>query len=247
MPGLRASATEGATIEKTAEGYLLKLEGGDARRYRNAQLDDYAGLPRSRFPHRSISLRLRARVSGASLAGTWGFGLWNNPFGLSLGFGGSPLRLPALPNAAWFFHASPQNYLSFQDDKAGNGFLAQTFKSPKFHARLAAAGAALPFSPKTARRLLSRVIAEDGFRLSANPLEWRSYRLDWYPTRVVFWVDETPVFESHVSPNPPLGVVVWIDNQFAAFTPQGKLAAGVLPNAASWLEVKDLAAREENN
>ena len=102
----------------------------------------------------TLSLSLRARTSSISPAGTWGFGLWNDPFGLSLGFGGSPFRLPALPNAVWFFYASKQNYLSFTDDKArrhGKGFLAQTFRSPKFHPLLILAGLALPFS-RFARR-----------------------------------------------------------------------------------------------
>jgi len=52
---------------------------------------------------------LHARLSGTDLPGTWGFGLWNDPFGLSLGFGGQAARLPALPQAAWFMHASPPN------------------------------------------------------------------------------------------------------------------------------------------
>ena len=127
-------------------GWRLGIQKGDSSGYRDAQLDDYSQLPRHRFPHRTLSLSLRARTSSMSHAGTWGFGLWNDPFGLSLGFGGSPFRLPTLPNAAWFFYASPQNYLSFTDDKPAQGFLAQTFRSPKFHPLLILAGLALPFS-----------------------------------------------------------------------------------------------------
>jgi hypothetical protein len=54
-------------------------------------------------------------------------------------------------------------------------------------------------------------------------------------------VDDVAVFESSVSPAPPLGLVIWIDNQFAAFTPEGKIGFGVLatPDPA-WLEVKDI-------
>ena len=56
-----------------------------------------------------------------------------------------------------------------------------------------------------------------------------------------FEVDEVPVFESSVSPNPPLGLVIWIDNQFAAFTPEGKVGFGVLENPEpAWLEIKDI-------
>ena len=74
-----------------------------------------------------FSLSLSARVSSDSIPGTWGFGLWNHPFGLSIGFGGSPWRLPALPNAVWFFGASEENYLSFRDTQR---FVFATLRSP---------------------------------------------------------------------------------------------------------------------
>src|SRR5262245_12963203 len=95
--------TPGAKVEEISRGnaYLLSIPAGSADQYRLAQLDDYTKAPRSRFPLRvPLSLSLSARVSSNSIPGTWGFGLWNDPFGLSLGFGGNPLRLPALPNAA---------------------------------------------------------------------------------------------------------------------------------------------------
>jgi hypothetical protein len=58
---------------------------------------------------------------------------------------------------------------------------------------------------------------------------------------VSFEVDDALVFESQVSPNPPLGLVIWIDNQFAAFTPEGKIGFGVLENPEpAWLEIKDI-------
>lgn len=77
-----------------------------------------------------------------------------------------------------------------------------------------------------------------------DPAQWHRYRLEWSLKRVSFEVDEVRAFESAVSPNPPLGVVIWIDNQYAAFTPQGKIRFGVLANPEpAWLEVKDLDAR----
>ena len=58
---------------------------------------------------------------------------------------------------------------------------------------------------------------------------------------MLFEVDNSPVFESSVSPKPPLGLVIWIDNQYAAFTPEGKIGFGVLENSEpAWLEIKDL-------
>jgi hypothetical protein len=286
-------------ISRDASHYRLTIPAGEADSYRLAQLDDYSALPRWKFPHQSeqapsltlrTSLSLLARTSSDSIPGTWGFGLWNDPFGLSLGFGGRPWRLPVLPNAVWFFGASEENYLSFGGLNTGrwlsspegayrnsaptrpppaNGFLAQTFRSPRFHPLLIPAGLALPFSRKLTRRLLGQVIAEDGVSLSSrrsptptdaqestsyaetacglaeskgmDPTDWHRYRLEWNPKRVLFEVDDVQVFESAVSPNPPLGLVIWIDNQYAAFTPEGKIGFGVLENPEpAWLEIRNL-------
>src|SRR5688572_9729149 len=165
-------STPGASVgehssEDGGKAYRLSIPVGPADKYRLAQLDDYAKLSRSQFLLRPpIRLSLSARTSSNSIPGTWGFGLWNDPFGLSLGFGGNPFRLPVLPNAAWFFGASEENYLSFRDDKPSQGFLAQTFRSPKFHSLLIPAGLALPFSRKVTRRLMGKVVEEDGINLS---------------------------------------------------------------------------------
>lgn len=240
---MKARTTPGAAIEKTEKGYLMKIPAGDSSSYRFAQIDDYFGLPRRNFPHHSVTLSLRARTSSLSLPGTWGFGVWNDPFGMSLGFGANRFRLPTLPNAAWFFGASQENHLSFSD-KPAQGFLAQSFRSPKFHASLIPAGLVLPFSPKTTRRMLSKVIAEESSALGVDVTQWHSYKLEWSEKRVVWYVDEAKVFESPVSPNPPLGVVIWIDNQYAAFTPNGKVSFGVLEGNEEWLEIEDLVMSE---
>ena len=234
--------------------YLLSISSGKADQYRLAQLDDYAQLKRGNFPLRfPIRLGLSARASSNSIPGTWGFGLWNDPFGLSLGFGGNPFRLPTPPNAAWFFGASEESYLSFRDlrhitgrddlapTEPVNGFLAQTFRAPKFHPWLMLAGLTIPFSRLKARRWMGKVIEDDGVRLDVDVTQWHRYSLDWREMRVSFKVDDALVFESQVSPHPPLGTVIWIDNQFAAFTPEGKIGFGVLENPEpAWLEVKDM-------
>ncbi len=200
------------------------------------------GVRRDAYPwHPDLSLSLRARVSDECAPGTWGFGLWNDPFGFSFGPSDTFFRLPALPNTIWFFYASPRNYLSFRDDKPAQGLLAQAFRSPGFHPSLLLAGLALPFSRKTTRRMLSRIIEEDSASISVDVTQWHDYRLEWSQTRSAFWVDEALVLESLVSPRPPLGLVMWIDNQFAAFTPQGKLRWGMEENQNSaWLEIEEL-------
>jgi hypothetical protein len=277
-------------ISRESSHYRLSIPSGKADRYRLSQLDDYAKTRRKDFPLRyPITLDLSARASSESIPGTWGFGLWNDPFGLSLGFGGNPFRLPALPNAVWFFGASEESYLSFKEsprpERSGaqtkgepqtnpsvqssstdanhasstgfaentqpsaqrdayNGFIAQTFRSPTFHPLLIPAGLAFPFSRTRARRLLGKVIADEGTRLSVDVTQWHRYRIDWRENRVSFAVDDALVFESSLSPHPPLGLVIWIDNQFAAFTPEGQVGFGVLENPEPvWLEVKDIEVK----
>jgi hypothetical protein len=243
---LKTRATSNASVQPTQNGWRLGIQKRDSLSYRDAQLDDYFQLPRHKFPHRTLSLSLRAKASSSSISGTWGFGLWNDPFGMSLGFGGTPFRLPTLPNAVWFFSASPQNYLSFTDDKPAQGFLAQTFKSRGgVTPPLLAAGLTLPFSRKKSRKLLSRVIDEDSATISIDVTQWHIYRLEWSPKRALWYVDDAPVFESPVSPNPPLGVIIWIDNQYAAFTPVGKIAFGVLEGEEEWLEIENLVIGEK--
>lgn len=238
---LQPRLTPKASIQPIPDGFRLSLEAGSAGEYRLAQLDDYTKLARRRFPARPPwTLSLRARASAASLPGTWGFGLWNDPFGLSFGFGGQAFRLPALPNAAWFFHASAENYLSFRPDQAAHGFLAQVFRSPRLDRRLLLAGLALLFWRGKARQILSAIINEQATALGVEVTEWHHYRLSWEAKRVVFEVDGAIVLETPVSPNPPLGAVIWIDNQFAAFRPQGQLAWGTLANPAAWLEVTQI-------
>ncbi len=239
--------------ENRLKAYRLSIPAGASDTYRLAQLDDYAKTARSRFPLRHpIRLRLSARASSEAIPGTWGFGLWNDPFGLSLGFGGNPFRLPTLPNAVWFFGASKESYLSFRDAAttqrgvAANGFLAQAFRSPKFHPLLIPAGLTFPFSSTMTRRLMGKVIQEDGIRLSMDVTQWHRYQLDWRENQVSFAVDDTQIFESRVSPHPPLGLVIWIDNQYAAFTPEGKIGFGVLANPElAWLEVKNIHVGRE--
>jgi hypothetical protein len=89
--------------------------------------------------------------------------------------------------------------------------------------------------------LLGKSIDEAGIALSVDVTQWHGYRLDWRENEVSFAVDDVHVFESNLSPRPPLGLVIWIDNQYAAFTPAGKIRFGVLANPEpAWLEIKDV-------
>jgi hypothetical protein len=240
-----------ANVQRTSAGWRLELPAGPPRTYRLAQLDDYARMPRSRLKHKPPwTFQVRARASSIDLPGTWGFGLWNDPFGLSLGFGGGkPLRLPTLPQTAWFMQASRPNWLSLRDDPERvppNGFFAGTFRSPNLPAWLFAPGLlALPLCAirpisRWLRRLASRIIQQDAARVDLDVTLWHEYSIQWSPEGCLFRVDGLTILQTACSPVPPLGLVLWIDNQYAAWTPQGNLGYGMLENPPAWLEIEKM-------
>lgn len=248
-PGIAQLAprtTAGAAVTPLPGGWRLSLPPGPAGVYRWAQLDDYLQHPRSAFPWRPpATLELEARASSSGLPGTWGFGWWNDPFSLSLGVGGTQRRLPALPNTAWFFHASAPNYLSLYDNLPAQGFLAATFRSQRWPPSLVLPALAFapllgwPAAARRIRRIARRWVHQSAVRLDLDTTQWHRYAVVWEREQVVFIVDGNQVYETEVSPDAPLGLVIWIDNQYAAFTPQGEVKSGTLATPAeSWLEVR---------
>jgi hypothetical protein len=249
LEGLRPNFTRGARVERLSRDvWRLEIPAGPAGRYRLAQLDDYGRLPRRAFRWQPpLELSLRVRASEALPPGTWGMGLWNDPFGMAILSGAEVLRLPALPNAAWFFFASPPNYLSLRDDLPAQGGLAATFSAPNLPAPLLLPGAlalpllALPPTTCWLRRLARRWVRQDAVSLAIDPTQWHDYRLQWQAERVRFWVDETLVLETDAVPCGPLGLVLWVDNQYAALPPDGRLRFGTLANPQpAWLEIAGL-------
>jgi hypothetical protein len=226
----------------------MQIPAGPAGVYRLGELDDYLAFARERFPWSPpLRLELRARVSAKDLPGTWGFGFWNNPFSASLGISGAARRLPVLPNAAWFFFAGEPNYLAFRDTHPSVGFLAGTFSSPLIPSMALAPGAlalpllALPPTARLLRRVARQLIEEDAAAVLVDPAEWHTYRLDWLEHQVRFFVDGDLLLASPVSPRGRLGLVIWLDNQYAAFPPSGQLRYGLSANLApAWLEIDQL-------
>lgn len=246
---LRANLTRGAQLSRLdGNTWRLAIPPGPAGRYRLAQIDDYSRLPRRAFRWRPpFSLELQGRASAAGLPGTWGFGLWNDPFGMGLLSDGAALRLPALPNAAWFFFASPQNYLSLRDDLPAQGGLAAVFHAPPWPSPLllpALLGLpllALPPAVRRLRRLGRAWVSEAACALTLDPSLWHTYRLDWQPGQVRFQVDGAAVFATPLAPCGPLGLVLWVDNQYACVPPSGCVRYGMLPNPeTAWIELRDL-------
>ncbi len=192
-------------------------------------------------------MQLRARASQSELAGTWGFGLWNDPFGLSIGFGGGPGRLPALPNAAWFFFASPENHLSLHNSQPGSGTLAGGYRSAHipsvlFSPAIVAAPLLLwPAAARVLRWVAAGLIQQDLRGLNLDPTAWHQYGLVWEGQGLKFQLDQATLFEAELSPKAPLGLVLWLDNQYAAWRPDGRLAYGTLVTPEDcWIEITDL-------
>ncbi len=245
---LRARLTAGARARRQEpQLWELGLAESDGTDYQVAQLDDYTGLSRRAFPWRApVELQLRARISASDFLGTWGFGWWNDPFSVGLGLRGTTRRLPTLPNAAWFFHASPPNYLALRDDHPAVGLLAATFLAPRLPGALLVLGApalALGFWSPTARllrRLARLLVREDAAAVSADPTLWHDYSVRWEPDAVSFSVDGVEFFCTSVAPCGPLGLVIWIDNQYMAFPPKGPMALGTLANPAATLTLTNI-------
>jgi hypothetical protein len=252
-PVLQVYTAAGGQAQARAPGvWRLEIPAGAAGVYRLAQLDDYRALSRRKLPWQPpLTFQVRARSSAQELPGTWGFGLWNDPFSFSLGLGGGGRRLPALPNTAWFFFASPPNHLSLRDDQPGCGALAQVFRSPRLPGLLLGLGLpALPFlllppAARILRHLARCLIRQDGASLTLDPTYWHTYTLAWQAEGVSFSIDSSPVFATVLAPRGPLGLVLWVDNQYAAFTPQGRLGYGFLANPQpAWVELAEVSVRQ---
>ena len=103
------------------------------------------------------------------------------------------------------------------------------------------AALAFPVAPKMTRRMIGRLVHEDAKAVEADPRVWRRYTVDWALNRTAFSVDHALILDSSLSPRPPLGLVAWIDNQYAAFDPSGKLRWGVEASPEdAWLELDEL-------
>jgi hypothetical protein len=222
----------------TGDTIRLLRPGASTKQYHNAQLQDYRS---GGLPHQApLSLRLEARFSHANdeLIGTAGFGLWNAPY-----------QPPRLPKAAWFFFGSPPLELPFAMGVAGNGFKAATLDAAnwRFLALLPSAplGFLLCRIPSLYRYLWpigQRALKVSEMALVHDLTAWHQYGLDWQAEGVTFWLDGQVIHRSPYSPTGRMGLVIWVDNQYAIVTPQGRLGWGLLASQQDqWLEIKGLS------
>jgi hypothetical protein len=212
--------------------------------YTNAQIDDYSGA-RPGFDRRpGLTLSLRARFSHAAdeLRGTAGFGFWNAPYG------DPSRRRLTLPQAAWFFFASPPGDLPFAPRSPGRGWFAGTIdaRSAPIPALILLAPAVLALNQIAAarRRLWPAVRRRLGIYaapLDGDMRQWQAYCLEWRPDGCRFTVDGQVVLDTPYAPRGPLGFVCWLDNQYLVLTPRGRFQAGALRlPEPQWMEIADL-------
>jgi hypothetical protein len=105
---------------------------------------------------------------------------------------------------------------------------------------------ALPFlflkpASRLLRRLAGKTVRQDAAEIPVDVVDWHEYSLSWGLTNARFEVDGQLILETSVSPLPPLGLLFWIDNQFAAWTPEGYFSFGTLDNPSAWLEIESYA------
>lgn len=238
------------SLQSRESALRFVLTDTTSQQYSNAQIDDYQGLPRRSFLWRSpLRLTVRARFShpGEQLQGTAGFGFWNDPF-LMTG-----LRLPALPRAIWFFHASPPSNIKLDLQTPGHGWKAAAVDALNPAALLWAplAPLAIPLMKRPAvyRALwpsIQRSLKVREVAITLDMTHWHTYVLEWNKVRSRFSLagdDDGPAAPILDLPSPggPLGFVMWMDNQYLAATPWGQFRWGLLDvPGRQWMEVDRL-------
>ena len=239
----------GGRVREAPEGNFRLVLPPTSRGYAVAQIDDYHQLPRHRFPWRPpLRLSLGARASTPHPIGTLGFGFWNDPFTFSLGQRGAARRMPATPQAVWFFFGSPPSDMTLVIGVPGHGWKASSIDSPTIPSLLLAplaAGAVMLTKVPCLRHWVMRVALQTinaAERLLDPSLgEWHRYSITWLSEGITFEMDGERVLTSSTQPSGPLGFVAWIDNQYAVASPDGGFHFGVLPSEdEQWLELTDL-------
>ncbi|MBE2224096.1 MAG: hypothetical protein IAF02_21330 [Anaerolineae bacterium] len=244
MDTFRVLTVNGGVVTEDVDFHFWLPPGGSG--YADAQIDDYgdSGGRRGFVWRPGVSMRLKARFSHepGELLGTAGFGFWNAPFA------DPSMKWPTLPQAVWFFYASPPSDLPLPLEGVGQGWFMGTID-----AGTKKAVSTIPFAPiflllnrSRSFRLRYWPMVRSRLGISFKPVpvtmtEWHHYRLDWRSDGCLFYVDEELVYQTAFSPRGPLGFVCWLDNQYMVLTRNGRFRWGTMPLAeAQWLEVADL-------
>ena len=231
-------------IERGDSTVRLVTQDARAGQYSDSELDDYhldlSGRKCRWLWRPPLRMSVRARASRATLVGTAGFGFWNDPFTLSG-------AVTALPQAIWFFYASPPANMALVPGVPGWGWKAAivntTFKGALLcgvPTALAVLGARLTGRAETAARWVQRISGAQEALLQLDWTQWHTCELDWQRETALFYVDGQQVLHAPrgSAPRGPLGFVAWVDTQFAVATPRGDFRFGTLDAPGEqWLEL----------
>ena len=232
----------GGRIMPSGAGWQLIVGPERGQRYSNSQLDDYHHDHAWRWqPPLHLTVRARFSHGASGLRGTAGFGFWNDPVGMTLHGRLRP------PQTAWFFFGAPPNDLKFDLHTPGSGWKAATLDA--LRPRAIGATALLPVTwlsaqwQATHQRLWPWMQRQWGIAeaaLSHDLRQRHTYEIFWRTNGLEFGVDNEIVLTTPFAPRGPLGLVVWIDNQYMVATPQGQFGAGCLATDEQWLEIEQL-------
>lgn len=189
---------------------------------------------------------------GPILSGTAGFGFWNAPFAPA---GASnetadPGRLVP-PRAIWFFYASPPGNMKLDSETPGCGWKAATIDAGRWPFLLLAPTAPIAVPLMHLRPLYRRLwpIGQRAIGVSEALVpvamtDWHTYVIEWGRRRARFLVDGRPILDCATPPRGPLGLVIWLDNQYMVVTPQGRFGHGLLAQPGrQWLELDSITIR----
>jgi hypothetical protein len=99
----------------------------------------------------------------------------------------------------------------------------------------------LPPTARVLRRVFQHLIREESHQILVDLTSWHEFRILLASEKVIFSIDGTTISETTRVPAGKLGLVLWIDNQYAAFPPDGHLRFGTLRNPEpAWIEIRDL-------
>jgi hypothetical protein len=240
----------GGSLDIVDSALRMEFASAQVGKYTDAQVDDYDGLTRSAFPWKPpLRMEVRARsshpaASAAStvestniLRGTAGFGFWNYPFSVR----GDVLMLP---EATWFFYASPPSNMALVPHVPGWGWKAQVVHSMRLETLassvpmgLTAAWARLSGETGPAQRWMQKLTGAHEALLSIEMNTWHTYVLEWRHAEALFLVDGQQVLRAPQPPTRPLGFIAWLDNQYAVATPRGSFRLGTVASGPQWFEI----------
>ncbi|GAB1421377.1 hypothetical protein MASR2M15_15370 [Anaerolineales bacterium] len=245
----RIEIGQGRVVGSLDQGWQLEVPAVDESAYHNAQICDYDPQQADFSLTAPVSLRLAAQFSKplAEMRGTAGFGFWNHP-GVRMGWG-KKFQARILPQAIWFFFASPPSDMPLAMGVPGRGWKAASFnaRSKRFLALapLAPLGFLMMRQGTLYRRLWPIGQAALGVSEALVGLEdetaWHDYRIEWGAGQVDFYVDGQHLHRSPCEIKAPLGFIAWLDNQYAVVSPQGRFGAGHLAiGSEQSLSLRDL-------